>query len=1046
MDNFESYQGDCNDKNIVRGVFDSFQNGDGGVASATVVDPSKEGFTTAVNVATEFGDAASSGEDGFGRFSKRKNTVSNPPHGVDVPPNSGENPVPASGDGANMFASLDDRPATSDVPQFEYLGGVSGVSPFGMDKFASDKGECEDKVTDSGSFASFQSSVERVIDSTVVYPPKKGLSAAGSIAVEVNDDAPRGKESSNAQVEHDDGYSNATKNRRNDEVSNYASPDRRNGMSRFSERAKAQGSNVQLENKSEAQLPCSENIPEHELKLDIQEEHQTNKLIGKNKPSPMQNNMDPAADERQQSNTPKKYVSPEPVEKERTPMTERSVQDKGRAEPSKINGEITLAASHSEAELSSAEIVRSHQHEGNKVAHKQALMTASRDTSVDRLKTTELQEQQHPNIMMAMDQIARQKDQKSTSHKINQSSDRFTPNAAQGERHKNIIDTVRCEDQTPSSTKVNGNKANILHSTGTKPSAFAGFSRFFGSKQQKLQPQVNNQTQPQVTLERSLPIEKSQSGPKHHKKKLESNNKKGLSAQDTSGLIGPKQNQALGEEQPSAPMMHEEDPEEDNKTIATYEVHPDGISDITELELDQTDMTIETDIAIIPLGASGKLHTTTDVDLNNYNMRRSSTQNFVFQHRKEHLLKVANHSAGMENLLVSIPSDQQSKGAAVTLEPPSSAKQAQQQPLQKKVGVSPVPGKLPLQMALAQQNVIRSNVPSNQQSVQCRGQQRGGKLNTTTDVDLNNVNTHISSAQKYAFHRSKEHPIKVANHSADMTSLFVSIPEKQQSKSTAVTPDPSSTSKQAQQQSLQKKVDVSPALRQLPMQTKHQNLAQQKVVRSNMPSNQQNDQRKGQQGRGESSSPPRTLMALAADPGTSSACTRVQGGIPQQCQPKIPNRQVEAQKKAFPKSFSAPKQISQNIRVIPLGQGRQETHCRQKHDSSPSDGMVLNGKNTEGTRKKIPIQGHRAQYHDNGCDIGKENFDDLSSGFLADLRDCADLRDAGDAELLYLEMQLCEVHSTALRYCGDMVDLLEEIESVRDMASYVLSEDIETIS
>ena len=66
-------------------------------------------------------------------------------------------------------------------------------------------------------------------------------------------------------------------------------------------------------------------------------------------------------------------------------------------------------------------------------------------------------------------------------------------------------------------------------------------------------------------------------------------------------------------------------------------------------------------------------------------------------------------------------------------------------------------------------------------------------------------------------------------------------------------------------------------------------------------------------------------------------------------------------------------------------------------------------------------------------------FDELLHQFLQDIQEAADLHDQGENELLDLEVDLSHAMAAALRYKGDMMDLLDDIENTKASAERVLA-------
>jgi hypothetical protein len=68
------------------------------------------------------------------------------------------------------------------------------------------------------------------------------------------------------------------------------------------------------------------------------------------------------------------------------------------------------------------------------------------------------------------------------------------------------------------------------------------------------------------------------------------------------------------------------------------------------------------------------------------------------------------------------------------------------------------------------------------------------------------------------------------------------------------------------------------------------------------------------------------------------------------------------------------------------------------------------------------------------------SFDELLNQFLQDIQEAADLHEQGENELLDLEVDLSHAMAAALRYKGDMMDLLDEIEITKAAAERVLAQ------
>jgi hypothetical protein len=68
------------------------------------------------------------------------------------------------------------------------------------------------------------------------------------------------------------------------------------------------------------------------------------------------------------------------------------------------------------------------------------------------------------------------------------------------------------------------------------------------------------------------------------------------------------------------------------------------------------------------------------------------------------------------------------------------------------------------------------------------------------------------------------------------------------------------------------------------------------------------------------------------------------------------------------------------------------------------------------------------------------SFDELLNHFIEDIQEANDLHEQGENELLELEVDLSHAMSAALRYKGDMMDLLHEIEVVQATAERMLAQ------
>ncbi|KAL3790493.1 hypothetical protein HJC23_012049 [Cyclotella cryptica] len=68
------------------------------------------------------------------------------------------------------------------------------------------------------------------------------------------------------------------------------------------------------------------------------------------------------------------------------------------------------------------------------------------------------------------------------------------------------------------------------------------------------------------------------------------------------------------------------------------------------------------------------------------------------------------------------------------------------------------------------------------------------------------------------------------------------------------------------------------------------------------------------------------------------------------------------------------------------------------------------------------------------------SFDELLNQFIEDIQETNDLHEQGDNELLELEVDLSHAMAAALRYKGDMMDLLDEIQGVQATAERMLAQ------
>jgi hypothetical protein len=68
------------------------------------------------------------------------------------------------------------------------------------------------------------------------------------------------------------------------------------------------------------------------------------------------------------------------------------------------------------------------------------------------------------------------------------------------------------------------------------------------------------------------------------------------------------------------------------------------------------------------------------------------------------------------------------------------------------------------------------------------------------------------------------------------------------------------------------------------------------------------------------------------------------------------------------------------------------------------------------------------------------SFDELLNKFLEDIQEANDLQEQGENDLLELEVDLSHTMAAALRYKGDMMDLLDDIEGAQAMADHMLAQ------
>lgn len=67
------------------------------------------------------------------------------------------------------------------------------------------------------------------------------------------------------------------------------------------------------------------------------------------------------------------------------------------------------------------------------------------------------------------------------------------------------------------------------------------------------------------------------------------------------------------------------------------------------------------------------------------------------------------------------------------------------------------------------------------------------------------------------------------------------------------------------------------------------------------------------------------------------------------------------------------------------------------------------------------------------------SFDELLNQFLQDIQEATDLHEQGENEMLNLQVDLSHAVASALRYKGDMMDLLDEIGDTKANAQRVLA-------
>jgi len=101
----------------------------------------------------------------------------------------------------------------------------------------------------------------------------------------------------------------------------------------------------------------------------------------------------------------------------------------------------------------------------------------------------------------------------------------------------------------------------------------------------------------------------------------------------------------------------------------------------------------------------------------------------------------------------------------------------------------------------------------------------------------------------------------------------------------------------------------------------------------------------------------------------------------------------------------------------------------------PSTSVPFDSKRDQGYISVAKVTPSKSPSNSSKTACINANFDELLTIFLNDLRDGTDLRNKSDAELLELDVELSQAYSVALRYRGEMVDLLEEIDIIQSMAN-----------
>ena len=93
---------------------------------------------------------------------------------------------------------------------------------------------------------------------------------------------------------------------------------------------------------------------------------------------------------------------------------------------------------------------------------------------------------------------------------------------------------------------------------------------------------------------------------------------------------------------------------------------------------------------------------------------------------------------------------------------------------------------------------------------------------------------------------------------------------------------------------------------------------------------------------------------------------------------------------------------------------------------------------TSNVTEPNPSQWNTSAFSDSAC--ASDTFDELLAQFQEDLQEGTDYYDKGENDLLKLEVDLSHALAAALRYKGEMMDLLDDIEGVKAMADGMLAE------